>query len=640
MEEGTASQTARRVAAHRLDYARVPAPYGDPEADLVLARDVANGLTPQPNRMREYLRARTAFFDRVVVDAAGREIAQIVVGAAGYDGRALRYASPGVRWFEVDHPATQADKLGRIARLGIDARHVRFVAADFTKDPVGDLLTAAGLDVRKPALFLLEGIAAYLDKAVLERVLRQFREVTVKGGLLAISVSRSSSRPAGRPRLAAAVAAMGEPLRSTFTPETASRLLAAHGWQVTDGRDRLGSAGLLLSRATEFEIPYPERALPSPRRHPYSATAPVTGTLPLPALLSHALVAFTIECDNEAEHRIPHRTATGGLSPGAPASAPWLTSLAMWANCLRFVPDEGITVGSLGRLARTGTNLDGMRRWGYVTYSPDPGHGKKPGSDAVLRLTISGREARETWRGLDEIVEGRWRDRFGDGAVAASRSALAGVTGMLDPGLPDCLPILGYGLWSRCDDSDPGDPGALDPGALGVLPLWALLSKPLLAFAVEFERESDVSLAISANVLRVLTGDTTRAGDISTLAGVSKQSVAMAMGVLRKRGLATEEPDPSRARGKVVRLTERGLASQRASADLTGTIEERWRSRFGADRVEALRASLEPLAIGDPPPLFAGLDPYPDGWRARTRGQRPLPHYPMILHRGGYPDGA
>ena len=36
--------------------------------------------------------------------------------------------------------------------------------------------------------------------------------------------------------------------------------------------------------------------------------------LPLPTLLSHVLVAFTIEFDNEAERQIRHRTTKRGLS--------------------------------------------------------------------------------------------------------------------------------------------------------------------------------------------------------------------------------------------------------------------------------------------------------------------------------------
>jgi O-methyltransferase involved in polyketide biosynthesis len=39
--------------------------------------------------MRGYLEARTAFFDRVVVNAIGRDVRQIVVLEAGYDGRCV-----------------------------------------------------------------------------------------------------------------------------------------------------------------------------------------------------------------------------------------------------------------------------------------------------------------------------------------------------------------------------------------------------------------------------------------------------------------------------------------------------------------------------------------------------------------------
>lgn len=252
MKDGVASHTARSVAAHRLTYERLPADYGDPAADLALARDVAAGLEPAPGRMHDYLRARTAFFDRTVVEAINDGMAQVVVGAAGYDGRSLRYARPGVRWFEADHPATQADKRERLRRLGIDAGHVRFVAADFTADPVAAALREAGLDTGEPALFLFEGIAVYLDMRVNESVLAQFREVTVPGSLLAISVSSSARGSATRARFAAAVAAVGEPARSVLDPAEAARLLARAGWQIEDhgqGSARRAAAGLLTARA-------------------------------------------------------------------------------------------------------------------------------------------------------------------------------------------------------------------------------------------------------------------------------------------------------------------------------------------------------------------------------------------------------
>jgi hypothetical protein len=59
--------------------------------------------------------------------------------------------------------------------------------------------------------------------------------------------------------------------------------------------------------------------------------------------------------------------------------------------------------------------------------------------------------------------------------------------------------------------------------------------------------------------------------------------------------------------------------------------------------ISTLRKSLEPL-VGDGTaehsPLFKGIEPYPDGWRASVRKPETLPHYPMVLHRGGYPDGS
>jgi methyltransferase (TIGR00027 family) len=672
VREGTASHTARSVAARRLEYERVAAPYGDPAADEALTGDVADGLVPVRNRMHEYIRARTAFFDRVVVSAIDRGIAQVVIGGAGYDGRAFRYAKPGVRWFEVDHPATQADKLERIATLGLAAPQVRFIPADFTADPVAEPLLVAGLDPARPALFLFEGVAVYLERQENERVLGEFREVAQAGSLLAISVSVGGATSQARAGFQRRVAEVGEPARTVLTFGQAADLLSAAGWKIREPTGRQRSAGLLLAHATTAAV-HSERARlaaspsvppaasqapavppagrPAPHPRPGGAASPRTAPgspapLPLSALLSQALVAFTVEADNETEHRLPHRTQDYGLVPGAAPAVPWLTSLLMYANCLRHLPDAGITIAELLNRARTGTNLDGMRRWRYVTFTPDPGHGKRPGPDALIRPTAWGIEARDTWRTVTAEVESRWRDRLGTAAFDMLRAALAAVAEHLDPRLPDCLPILGYGLFTRRDrgGKDAASPVAatlpVDSPPIGDLPLWALLSRPLRAFAEQYEAGPGPSLAISANVLRVLTEAGARTRDIPALSGVSRESVAMATGVMRKSGLATEDPDPSGGRFKVTRLTARGVALRDEYPALAADIERDWRSRFSDATVTALRQALETLAAGDPPRLFAGLEPYPDGWRARVAAPATLPHYPMTLHRGGYPDGS
>ena len=249
MKDGTASQTARSVAAHRLEYARVPADGGDPAADQLLTADVADGQQPTRTRMHEYLRGRTAFFDQAVVDAIDSGLRQVVIGGAGYDGRALRYARPGVRWFEVDHPATQADKRARLARLGIDTPHVRFIPADFTVDPIAEPLITAGLDAARPALFLLEGVAVYLDPPVVERVLAEFRAATTSGGLLTVSVSIANSALPARAQFREWVAAQGEPTRSESSYDETRDLLAASGWALRDASERQRDLGLLLAEA-------------------------------------------------------------------------------------------------------------------------------------------------------------------------------------------------------------------------------------------------------------------------------------------------------------------------------------------------------------------------------------------------------
>jgi DNA-binding MarR family transcriptional regulator len=375
------------------------------------------------------------------------------------------------------------------------------------------------------------------------------------------------------------------------------------------------------------------------------------GHLPLSTLLSQALVAFTIEFDNEAEHRVPHRTTDHGATTGS-LHAPWLVSMVMWTRFMQFVPEEGISVRELQRLARMSDKSMSMwlarlgKWWGYLVVESDAAAcgSKRIDTNAVVRPTSGGRKAQEIWRPLFGVIESRWRQRFGTDEMEDLRESLWAVARQFDVDLPDCLPILGYGLASR--DSDTGErapAGRRDSAGASRLPLPALLSRVLLAFAIEFERESELSLAIGANLLRVLDGKGVQVRDLPRLTGVSKESLSMAMGILRKKRFAVIEADESGSRTKVARLTAKGKEVQDAYHKLLAAIEKRWETRFGEKTVVALRESLERLE-GEPgartPPLFRGLEPYPDGWRAAKPKAETLPHFPMVLHRGGFPDGS
>jgi hypothetical protein len=100
--------------------------------------------------------------------------------------------------------------------------------------------------------------------------------------------------------------------------------------------------------------------------------------LPLHALLSQVLVAFTIEFDNEFEHQVPHRTTNHGSTTGS-RHLPWLVSRAMWSNVLQFVDVDGTTIRDLqSRLQMPGKDVrTWLTRladwWGYLVIDAKAG---------------------------------------------------------------------------------------------------------------------------------------------------------------------------------------------------------------------------------------------------------------------------
>ena len=114
----------------------------------------------------------------------------------------------------------------------------------------------------------------------------------------------------------------------------------------------------------------------------------------------------------------------------------------------------------------------------------------------------------------------------------------------------------------------------------------------------------------------------------------------MAMGILARRGLAVSGPAPGGGRWQVARLTPRGRSVQNKCRERLTEIENRWEARFGGETVTALRGALERLVNDPGSRLSKGLGPPPGGWRAAVRAKATLPQYPMVLHRGGFPDGS
>lgn len=347
--------------------------------------------------------------------------------------------------------------------------------------------------------------------------------------------------------------------------------------------------------------------------------------VPLSTLLAWTWVAHTIEADNLVEAAAGERV--GRL---------FRISLAMWANALRCLDDDGTTVGELRARARARCNLGGLERWGWVEVGA-AGTGRRPGYGShrgitpatVVRPTPAGRYARRVWPRALEQVEVRWRARFGDAAIDGLLGALHGAADrppLADMVLPWAPPEIHPSDGFRTQLVD----GPLD-GATAGRPLGVVLGQVLTAWTVELEAGAPVSLPLAANLLRVIGSRQVAVRDLPRLAGVSKEAIAMAVGSLQRTGLATVAPE------RTVALTERGR----------GALDD-YRRRAASAADPALRAALEVMAGQG---LAAGLQPPTGGWRSAPPYRRhterlladptgSLPWQPMVLHRGGWPDGS
>ena len=374
-------------------------------------------------------------------------------------------------------------------------------------------------------------------------------------------------------------------------------------------------------------------------------------SVPLSALLSRALVAFTIELDNTWESRTPHRTTRFG----GPRGAVYATSLVCWSNFMRAVPEQGVSIAELERTVRARLPLDGMRRWRYVTIAPDPGdqRARVPRREWRITPTRAGLGAQSVWRGLPEEIEQRWTRRFGASAVAGLREDLeALVRGLRLTDLPQWLTGHYGGYAGQELEFSRGTPAAAPDE--WPLPFSALLSQVLQGLALEYETDSPAPLSYSANVLRLLGEDGIRVSGLPERSGVAIEPLRVALRILAKRRFIAVGPEPGRgtiqagaaarartrragpvsrpagrARGRLAAARRRRHA--RAAAHDPRGDRHRARRRAGAD-VAGPRAPARELAQSRPrarrPP---GLPDAPSERPSRRRLRLRHPTEPEIV---------
>ena len=163
------------------------------------ARDwvMKNKVTPGAY---EFMIARTAFFDHVVLEALGKHLPQLVLLGAGYDSRPYRFSDQlgGCMAFELDASATQLRKKEMLERGGVHIpNNVRFVAVDFATDQLEERLLEAGFSREERALFVWEGVTYYLSAEAVDGVLAAVRSVSLTGSSICFDFASLSREALG-----------------------------------------------------------------------------------------------------------------------------------------------------------------------------------------------------------------------------------------------------------------------------------------------------------------------------------------------------------------------------------------------------------------------------------------------------------
>lgn len=249
MIEGRPSRTAQHNALFRaLEQAQDFPLFADPFARRFLrgryrlygalpARPLARFIDRRWPGPRAAVCVRTRYIDDRVAEALADGLDQLVILGAGLDARAHRL--PGlreVRVFEVDHPATQALKRSVVPA---PYANVRYVPADLAREPLPDVLSAAGVAAGARTLVVWEGVSNYLDAASVDRTLRAVARLGTAAVFTYVerALLEAGGGFAGGTASLAYVRGLGEPFTFGLDPAEVPAYLSERGLELVEDVD-------------------------------------------------------------------------------------------------------------------------------------------------------------------------------------------------------------------------------------------------------------------------------------------------------------------------------------------------------------------------------------------------------------------
>lgn len=191
---------------------------------------------------------RTMIIDVYVRTALEGGARQLVILGAGLDGRAYRLPElASVDVFEVDHPATQAFKRERVAKLSSSAKSIAFVSVDFERETLLKKLADAGHRAGEPTVWLWEGVVMYLTRQAARATLRSIARLSPPGSTLILNY-HTRMRSFFMNTL---LRLWSEPQIGHHTPQEIALELAAVGFRAVEDSstvDWAASFGVILPR--------------------------------------------------------------------------------------------------------------------------------------------------------------------------------------------------------------------------------------------------------------------------------------------------------------------------------------------------------------------------------------------------------
>ena len=144
-----------------------------PDAEAFIRGHAERFRRARSMALRATVVARSRFAEDELAAAAVRGVRQAVILGAGLDTFAYRQPAwaSDLRIAELDHPASQAAKLDRLASAGVAIPgNVRHVPIDLVTGDLAAALDRAGLDRLQPMLIAWLGVMMYLPPDASDRV--------------------------------------------------------------------------------------------------------------------------------------------------------------------------------------------------------------------------------------------------------------------------------------------------------------------------------------------------------------------------------------------------------------------------------------------------------------------------------------